>query len=81
MSLDLELSSRRALVTGGTKGVGAAVAELLQKQGAKVIATAVRHQTILSRASITSRRMWLRPKAAPPWRRPYWSAWARGEAE
>jgi NAD(P)-dependent dehydrogenase (short-subunit alcohol dehydrogenase family) len=38
MSLDLELSSRRALVTGGTKGVGAAVAELLRKQSAKVIA-------------------------------------------
>ncbi len=40
MSLDLELDGRRALVTGGTKGVGAAVVDVLLEQGAKVIATA-----------------------------------------
>ncbi len=40
MSLDLELEGRRALVTGGTKGVGAAVVEMLRIQGAKVITTA-----------------------------------------
>lgn len=40
MSFDLGLTDRRALVTGGTKGVGAAVAEVLREAGAKVIATA-----------------------------------------
>ena len=40
MSFDLDLTDRRALVTGGTKGVGAAVVEVLRAVGAKVIATA-----------------------------------------
>lgn len=40
MSFDLELVNRRALVTGGTKGVGAAVVEALHDAGAQVVATA-----------------------------------------
>ena len=40
MSFDLDLMDRRTLVTGGTKGVGAAVVEVLRDAGAKVIATA-----------------------------------------
>lgn len=40
MSFDLELANRRALVTGGTKGVGAAVVETLRGAGAQVIAIA-----------------------------------------
>jgi NAD(P)-dependent dehydrogenase (short-subunit alcohol dehydrogenase family) len=40
MSFDLGLAGRRTLVTGGTKGVGAAVVDVLRGQGAKVIATA-----------------------------------------
>jgi NAD(P)-dependent dehydrogenase (short-subunit alcohol dehydrogenase family) len=40
VSFDLDLSDRRALVTGGTKGVGAAVVEVLRDAGAKVITTA-----------------------------------------
>ena len=40
MSFDLELTRRRALVTGGTKGIGAAVVEVLRDAGAKVVATA-----------------------------------------
>ena len=40
MSFDLGLEGRRALVTGGTKGVGAAVVDVLLEAGAKVIATA-----------------------------------------
>jgi NAD(P)-dependent dehydrogenase (short-subunit alcohol dehydrogenase family) len=40
VSFDLGLTNRRALVTGGTKGVGAAVVEVLRDAGAKVIATA-----------------------------------------
>ncbi|HEX6705147.1 MAG TPA: SDR family oxidoreductase [Albitalea sp.] len=40
MTFDLELAHRRALVTGGTKGVGAAVVEALQSAGAQVMATA-----------------------------------------
>ena len=40
MSLELDLTGRRALVTGGTKGVGAAVVESLRKAGMTVVATA-----------------------------------------
>ena len=40
MSFDLELTGRRALVTAGTKGVGAAVVDVLHKAGAIVVATA-----------------------------------------
>lgn len=40
MSFDLRLAGRRALVTGGTKGVGAAVVQGLRGAGAQVIAAA-----------------------------------------
>jgi NAD(P)-dependent dehydrogenase (short-subunit alcohol dehydrogenase family) len=40
MTLDLQLANCRALVTGGTKGVGAAVVETLHGAGVQVIATA-----------------------------------------
>src|SRR5260221_2596274 len=40
MTFDLQLASRRALVTGGTKGVGAAVVQVLVDAGARVMATA-----------------------------------------
>jgi NAD(P)-dependent dehydrogenase (short-subunit alcohol dehydrogenase family) len=40
VSFDLALTGRRALVTGGTKGIGAAVALALCVAGAQVIATA-----------------------------------------
>ena len=40
MSFDLGLSSLRALVTAGTKGVGAAVVEVLRDNGANVVTTA-----------------------------------------
>ena len=40
MSLDLQLTGRRALVTGGTRGIGAAVVESLVDAGANVITTA-----------------------------------------
>ena len=40
MSFDLQLTNRRALVTGGTKGVGAAVVEVLRDAGANVVTTA-----------------------------------------
>ncbi|MEJ0026450.1 MAG: SDR family oxidoreductase [Rhizomicrobium sp.] len=40
MSFDLELAGRRALVTGGTKGVGAAVVEALHGAGTRIVATA-----------------------------------------
>ncbi|MFT3848213.1 MAG: SDR family oxidoreductase [Propionivibrio sp.] len=40
MSFSLELTGRRALVTGGTKGVGAAVVNTLRYAGVMVVATA-----------------------------------------
>ena len=40
MSLDLQLAGKRVVVTGGTRGVGAAVVELLSGLGARVVATA-----------------------------------------
>lgn len=40
MSFDLQLAGRRALVTGGTKGVGAAVVQGLRDAGMQVMATA-----------------------------------------
>ena len=40
MSDDLELAGQRALVTGGTKGIGEAVAARLREAGAKVLVTA-----------------------------------------
>ncbi len=40
MSFNLNLTGRRALVTGGTKGVGAAVVAALRAAGAKVATSA-----------------------------------------
>lgn len=40
MSNDMELAGRRALVTGGTKGIGAAVAARLREAGAMVLTSA-----------------------------------------
>jgi len=40
MSFDLSLADRRALVTGGTRGIGAAVVETLVGAGARVVTTA-----------------------------------------
>jgi len=40
MSFDLQLQGKRALVTGGTKGVGAAVVQALCDAGVRVMATA-----------------------------------------
>jgi len=40
MNFDLQLAGRRALVTGGTKGVGAAVVQRLYEAGMQVMATA-----------------------------------------
>lgn len=40
MTFDLDLRGKRALVTGGTKGIGAAVVKTFVQAGAKVITTA-----------------------------------------
>src|SRR5229473_3006200 len=40
MNDHLELDGRRALVTGGTKGIGEAVAARLREAGARVLVTA-----------------------------------------
>ena len=41
MNFDLQLAGRRALVTGGTRGVGAAVVQALHEAGVQVVATAL----------------------------------------
>ena len=41
MSFDLQLNGTRVLVTGGTRGVGAAVVELLAQLGARIVATSL----------------------------------------
>jgi NAD(P)-dependent dehydrogenase (short-subunit alcohol dehydrogenase family) len=40
MNFDLGLTNRRALVTGGTKGIGAAVVDVLRNAGAKIVVAA-----------------------------------------
>lgn len=40
MSFDLDIAGRRALVTAGTKGIGAAVVHALAQAGARLVATA-----------------------------------------
>ena len=40
MSFDLELKGKRALVTGGTKGLGAALVKSLQDAGVEVMTSA-----------------------------------------
>ena len=40
MNFDLEIAGRRALVTGGTKGVGAAVVAVLRENGVTIATTA-----------------------------------------
>ena len=34
--MDLQLAGRKALVTGGTRGIGAAIVEMLAAEGARV---------------------------------------------
>src|ERR1700731_4329789 len=43
MNFNLDIDGRRALVTGGTKGIGAAIVQTLQHAGVRVVTTA-RHQ-------------------------------------
>ncbi|HEY6043534.1 MAG TPA: SDR family oxidoreductase [Nitrosospira sp.] len=40
MTFNLELQGRRALITGGTKGIGAAVVARLREEGARILTTA-----------------------------------------
>ena len=56
MTFDLDLSGRRTLVTAGTKGVGAAVVEVLSENGAKVVTTArsIPHDSLASVHYITA---------------------------
>jgi|GEM_PF-3065847 NAD(P)-dependent dehydrogenase (short-subunit alcohol dehydrogenase family) len=51
-----ELDGKRALVTGGTKGIGHAVAARLRESGAKVLTTARRRPDELADANLCARR-------------------------
>jgi NAD(P)-dependent dehydrogenase (short-subunit alcohol dehydrogenase family) len=51
MSNDLELAGKRALVTGGTKGVGQAVVTALREAGATVLTTARSHRKVAEPAA------------------------------
>src|SRR2546425_10119811 len=52
MSDDLELTGRRALVTGGTQGIGQAVVSRLREAGATVLTTARTVPTELAEAKL-----------------------------
>src|SRR6266550_6229012 len=54
MSGYFELDSKRALVTGGTKGVGAAVVAALREAGARVLTTARKPPQDVSEAEFVS---------------------------
>jgi len=51
MMMDLELSGRRALVTGGSRGIGRAIAKALLDEGARVV-IAARDRDAVGRAAI-----------------------------
>src|SRR5258705_1874136 len=54
MSGYLELEGKRALVTGGTKGVGAAVVAALREAGARVLTTARKRPEDVSKVEFVS---------------------------
>ena len=53
--MDLQLNGRRALINGGSQGIGYAIARLLAQEGAR-IAIAARREPALSNAKATIAR-------------------------
>jgi NAD(P)-dependent dehydrogenase (short-subunit alcohol dehydrogenase family) len=66
MTFDLELGGRRALVTAGTKGIGAAIVAVLSENGARVFTTA-RSIPRDSRADVQYIAADITPPPAVPW--------------
>ena len=59
--MDLQLTNKKALVTGSTAGIGFAIAALLAQEGAPVVVSGLRRRT-------KWRRWW--SKSAAHWPRP-----------
>ena len=49
MAVEINLSGKFALITGGTMGIGAAIADQLHKAGADILITGVEDQEIISK--------------------------------
>jgi NAD(P)-dependent dehydrogenase (short-subunit alcohol dehydrogenase family) len=48
MAIEIDLSGKTALITGGTMGIGASIAEVLHKAGANLILTGVEEDKVIN---------------------------------